>query len=116
MACIDAYPLAGLVRAIESEDLTALSRIPGVGKKTAQRLCLELKGKLQPGIEIPSTTKPAPAAPAEDILALALTRLGYSRSEIDAARLRMKSDGVSDDAKPEDRVRAALRILSGGDR
>jgi Holliday junction DNA helicase RuvA len=113
LACLDGLPLANLVRAIEAEDLATLSKIPGVGKKTAQRLVLELKGKLPMPFQ-PIGSAPA-AAPADDTFALALTRLGYSRVEIESAKARLAKDGVPADAPATDRVRAALRVLSGRD-
>jgi Holliday junction DNA helicase RuvA len=78
-----------LVRAIRSQDVARLTKIPGIGKKTAERIGLELKDRL------PSTLQPSAAAPAgpgdqlRDDLLSALTNLGYQRpiaeKAIDAA-------------------------------
>ena len=68
--------------ALRASDVARLTRIPGVGKKTAERLVLELKDKMQGLAAWPRP--PAPAAPrrtAKDDLVSALVHLGYSRPE-----------------------------------
>jgi Holliday junction DNA helicase RuvA len=116
LACLDAYSLDQLSRAVDGDDHATLSRIPGVGKKTAQRLALELKGKLPASFSPRPDAPAAAAAPAEDTLALALQRLGYGRAEIDRARAALVRDGIPDTAPVSDRLRAALKALYGGDR
>lgn len=100
-----------LARAVETDDQATLVRVPGVGKKMASRLCLELKGKLPVSF---SPTAPAPvAAPARrppDPLALALAQLDYRKSDIDRA-LADPAVGGPDDGPLEERLRAALRVL-----
>lgn len=114
LAVLDALGLDALAAAVAADDLRALSLAPGVGKKLAQRLALELKGKL------PASFAPLPApaaAPAEagpDLFALALARLGYARAEITRARERLLADGLGEDAAVADRVKAALQILARG--
>jgi Holliday junction DNA helicase RuvA len=97
-----------LVTALRSNDLARLTRIPGVGKKTAERLVLELKDKLQ---ELPASAA-APAAPggaAEDV-ASALVHLGYSRPEAErAAERAVREHG---DGRFEDLLRFALQVVS----
>jgi Holliday junction DNA helicase RuvA len=97
-----------LVAALRSSDLARLTRIPGVGKKTAERLVLELKDKMQ---DIPSSAAaPArPSAAADDIVS-ALVHLGYSRPEAERAverTLREHGEG-----RFEDLLRAALQVVS----
>jgi Holliday junction DNA helicase RuvA len=97
-----------LVAALRSSDLARLTRIPGVGKKTAERLVLELKDKLQ---EIPSSAAPpaGPSAAADDIVS-ALLHLGYSRPEAERAverTLREHAEG-----RFEDLLRASLQVVS----
>jgi Holliday junction DNA helicase RuvA len=68
-----------LVRAIRAQDVARLTRIPGVGKKTAERIGLELKDRLPHAV---AAAEPATAAgddPREDLLS-ALTNLGYNRA------------------------------------
>lgn len=71
-----------LVSALRGNDLTALTRIPGVGKKTAERMVLELRDKLEGLTAAPS---PAPASRMEEDVISALVNLGYQRSSAEAA-------------------------------
>lgn len=98
-----------LVAALRSSDLARLTRIPGVGKKTAERLVLELKDKMQ---ELPSAEATAPEAPraAADDLVSALVHLGYSRPEAERGverALREHGEG-----RFEDLLRKALQLVS----
>jgi Holliday junction DNA helicase RuvA len=111
LSALDALGADGLHAAVEADDLRALSSIPGVGKKTAQRLALELKDKL-PAPEFTATARsPVKVAP-DDQLPLALARLGYTKSEIDRALMALADAGVAADADVGDRLRHALKVLS----
>jgi Holliday junction DNA helicase RuvA len=110
LACLEGMALPALVRAIETDDITALSKIPGVGKKTAQRLGLELKGKLPTALDRRPTLTP-PDPPATDTLGLALSRLGYSKLEIDHVHEGLKRENVGPEVALADRLRVALRLL-----
>lgn len=68
--------------AIEHKDLTALCRVPGIGKKTAERLIVELRGKMFPFLGLDST--PASPLPILDAVC-ALVNLGYSQSHAQQA-------------------------------
>lgn len=71
-------------RAVLHEDVGTLTRIAGVGKKTAQRLILELRGKLTPGIgdgDDGALPDVVPATPASEEALAALVALGYSEAE-----------------------------------
>jgi holliday junction DNA helicase RuvA len=96
---------AALRDTIESERVDALLRVPGIGRKTAQRVILELKGKLVPlGMPVP-----APPAAADSDLVTVLVNLGYSVAEAtEALRGVPGREGLSD----EDRLRAALRYFA----
>lgn len=111
MAALDALGLDALRQAVELNDVLSLCRIPGVGKRTAQRLALELQGKLPAGElgELPASGGASPAAASSDTFALALQQLGWSRSEIEAARSRLQADGIPESTPVNERVRAALR-------
>jgi len=87
-----------MVRAIRGNDVARLTRIPGIGKKTAERMVLELRDKLpDPG------TPSLPAMPTisgmeEDVLS-ALTNLGYQRAVAEkalAAAVKLRKDGPFD--------------------
>jgi Holliday junction DNA helicase RuvA len=101
-----------LARAVNGNDLRALTQIPGVGKKTAERIVLELKGKLGGGpAAIPTTTRATP----DDPLPLALAQLGYKKSEIDVALARLADKGMA--AAPlNERLAESLRIFAAGGR
>jgi Holliday junction DNA helicase RuvA len=100
-----------LVDALRTSDVARLTRIPGVGKKTAERLVLELKDKMQGLTAAPDTpAAPAPGSPKDDLLS-ALVHLGYSRPEAERAADRaLREDGSG---KFEDLLRRTLRLLSG---
>jgi len=104
-----------LVAALRGGDVPRLSRTPGVGRKTAERLVLELKDKVQPEPADAATESPAPAAagPAEDLVS-ALLHLGYTRADAERGAERALRDGVDD--RFEDLLRRALQLLSGGRR
>jgi Holliday junction DNA helicase RuvA len=67
-----------LSAAIRTNDLARLTRIPGIGKKTAERMVLELRDKLPPASGISTPTTPTLSALEEDVLS-ALVNLGYQR-------------------------------------
>ena len=93
-----------LAAAVESGDIKSFTAVPGVGRKTASRILLELKGKLELDWSIAS-------APALDSNALdALTALGYSQLEAREALSELAED---DTPTTEDRVRLALQHLAG---
>lgn len=91
--------------AVENGDAALLTRVPGIGKKTAERLVLELKGKLV-GSAFAGALMPAASANQADITS-ALVALGYSEREAQAAVRTLPADiGVSDG------IRQALKSLS----
>ena len=99
-----------LVSALRANDLARLTRIPGVGKKTAERLVLELKDKMPALAAGPEAPPPASAASPKDDLMSALANLGYSRPEVERAVDRALAE--SGDGRFEDQLRAALQQLA----
>lgn len=89
---------AELAAALATGDVAALARAPGVGKKTAERLIVELRSKVQ------RVSAPARPAAAEDDAVAALVALGYSTAEA-ARALR----DVAKNGSTTERVQAALR-------
>ena len=98
-----------LVEALRGGDVVRLTRIPGVGKKTAERLVLELRDKMPPpGAPPAAERKPTPT---RDDLLSALVHLGYSRPEAERGAERALKEGG--DARFEDLLRRSLQVLSG---
>jgi Holliday junction DNA helicase RuvA len=81
----------GLRRAIGAEDLTALCLVPGIGRKGAQRMVLELKDKLTGAHAVTASSAPG-AAPWRDLLADALTGLGWSQAQADEVVVRLAAE------------------------
>jgi Holliday junction DNA helicase RuvA len=83
---LSGLPVDEMVGAIRSGDLVRLTRIPGIGKKTAERMVLELRDKLPPTTGA-SEMAAAPASPVEEDVISALVNLGYQRAAADKALL-----------------------------
>jgi Holliday junction DNA helicase RuvA len=100
-----------LAAALRASDLVRLTRIPGVGKKTAERLVVELKDKM-PAIVEPEASRPASSGGGvKDDLLSALANLGYSRGEVERGVDRALQE--EPDGRFEDLLRRSLRVLSG---
>lgn len=99
-----------LISAVLAGDHRQITKVPGVGPKLAQRICLELKDKLaKTGFSADEGSGPRPSilAETEEDAINALLALGYSRTEARAAVAKCSADN------PEDMIRQALRQLSG---
>ena len=79
---LSGMPATEMVAAIRSGDVARLTRIPGIGKKTAERMILELRDKLEAFGEAPA---PRVATPVEDDVLSALMNLGYQRAAAERA-------------------------------
>jgi Holliday junction DNA helicase RuvA len=117
IALIDTLGLPNLVQAIVTGNIRALSKTPGVGNKTAERIALELKTKLAEwrqlaGVATPaSSTGPAPAI-QEDV-EMTLLALGYDNNEVGQALHAISQDGlVAKSTNAEDWIRSAIAWLS----
>lgn len=106
LAVLSGLSVAELAQAVTLQDAARLTRIPGIGKKTAERLMLELKGKLAADLGTPSST----ASPdANTDVVRALIALGYNEREATAAmRTLPTGTGVADG------IRLALKSLARG--
>lgn len=98
-------------RLVAYEDIAGLSRLPGIGRKTAQRMILELKDKLAP-MAVKEKAQPGGKDATHREALEALEALGYTRSEAVQA-LGMLAPGAGTGAGVEELVRAALRHLGG---
>ena len=87
-----------LARAISQEDTSAIERVPGIGKKGAQRMILELKGKLS-DLSSGGTYK-GHQPPWREQLTSALVSLGFSPKESDSAISSVVNDLHADDGEP----------------
>lgn len=107
---------AMLIQCILKEDLVTLTRIPGLGKKTAERLIVELKDKMEQfhTISLPTSTTPlskSSSSPSHNNdLLMALKTLGYHTEEIRRA-LRSASDQLRSDMKLEESIKILLKHL-----
>lgn len=105
LSVLSGLSLADLADAVARRESGRLTRIPGVGKKTAERLLLELQGKFAAGGS--SVTQGAATASSGSDIVNALLALGYNEKEADwAVRQLAKDTNVSDG------IRQALKLLS----
>ncbi len=105
LSVLSGLSLADLADAVANKEAGRLTKIPGVGKKTAERLLLELQGKF--AVAGANATRGAAAASANDDIVNALQALGYNEKEAAwAAKQLPKDAGVSDG------IRQALKLLS----
>ena len=101
-----------LVTALQRNDVVRLTKIPGVGKKTAERIVLELRDRLPKAMEAVAVGAPPPAPGDElrDDLTSALVNLGYHHQAIDKALDRILKDQPA--LSFQDVLRLALKDLS----
>ena len=104
LAVLSGLSVADLAQAITLQESGRLIKVPGIGKKTAERLLLELKGKLADAIG--GASGPAQPSARTDIQQ-ALLALGYNEREADAAL-----KGLPADASVSDGIKLALKALS----
>lgn len=108
LAVLSGLPPAELVQAIAGSDVARLTSTPGVGKKTAERIVLELKDKIT--AMTPPGAATTPSGPREDLIS-ALINLGYHRPVAERAVERVMKDGP--ETGFETALRAALKIIGG---
>ena len=110
LTVLSGIPPGELIEALRKQDLRRLVAVPGVGKKTAERMTLELSEKVQKisGEPLPTETT---AVSSDDVVS-ALVNLGYRRSEAERAVDTVARLGVPADFG--DYLKAALKRLTGG--
>ena len=116
MTIISSLPVHSFCHAINNGDLNLLKKISGIGKRTAERLLVELKGKLDhivPAITLPTAAQlpPTAQAAAEDAV-LALERLGFKRDRIDKAIQKLLTELDPKQCSAENLIRKALQTLN----
>lgn len=104
LAVLSGMSVTDLHHAVGAQDSGRLTKIPGIGKKTAERLLLELRDKLDVSVIMSSA---APGARDANDIANALFALGYSDKEIAWAVKQLPSDGSVTEG-----IRQALKLLS----
>jgi Holliday junction DNA helicase RuvA len=102
LSVLSGLSVGDLADAVARQEAGRLVKVPGIGKKTAERLLLELKGKLD------EVGQPSAHAPSSDVLN-ALLALGYSEKEAQAA-----VRGVTPGLPVAEAIRAALKALAKG--
>jgi Holliday junction DNA helicase RuvA len=106
-------PAGDLKRAIASGDINRLSGLPGIGKKTAERLVLELKDKIGPTSELaisagaPHSSGPSTGETINDVIS-ALVNLGYKESQ---ARKVLENMELTPGLTMEEALKGALKVL-----
>jgi Holliday junction DNA helicase RuvA len=105
LAILSGMSVNELAQAIAMQEAGRLTQVPGIGKKTAERLCLELKGKLAPDLGI-TGGKPQAIEASSEVLQ-ALLALGYSEKE---AHLALKQ--IPPETSVSDGIRMGLKYLS----
>jgi Holliday junction DNA helicase RuvA len=110
LSLLSSAPSDDLRRIIAAGDVAQLSRVPGIGKKTAERLVLELKGKIDiKGLPAGNAATPAQINANADLIDM-LVSLGFSASEANAAIAALPADAPTEF---EERLRLALRYFGG---
>lgn len=113
LAMLAVHSPDALRKAVSTEDLAALTMVPGIGKKGAQRIVLELKDRLGPPSAGISVQRPAQQAPSwRDQVQSGLLNLGWPARDAEAAiaAVEAEADGQAPDVATA--LRAALRKLS----
>ncbi|MFA5524510.1 MAG: Holliday junction branch migration protein RuvA [Tissierellales bacterium] len=93
---------------IASKDISALSKAPGIGKKTAERIILELKDKIDNNFDINEVDNNTISNDETEEVVIALISLGYTRGEVFRALSSFETHG----RKTEDIIKLALKKLS----
>jgi len=104
LSILSGLSVADLSQAVSRQEAGRLVKVPGIGKKTAERLLLELKGKLGPDLALPAASA---VSDAQADIAQALVALGYNERDANAA-LKALPPGVA----VSEGIKLALKALS----
>jgi Holliday junction DNA helicase RuvA len=96
----------GFVRCVQENDTAALTRLPGIGKKTAERLVVEMRDRLD---DVGGATAAGPSANPRDEALGALISLGYKPQEAAAMLRSIKEDGLTSEELIRRALQGALR-------
>ena len=108
LAVLSGASVDEFARLVQGGDITALTRIPGIGKKTAERMIVELRDRVD-GLAAGLTSTAAGAVPADPVseATVALQTLGYKPAEI----TRLVRDNAAAGDRAEDIIRKALKAV-----
>ncbi len=112
LAILSVHTPGTLRRGLADDDLDALILVPGVGKRTAQRLIIELKARLEmPDFDLSEATggQTTPRSEVRD----ALVGLGYSVEEVRGVLGQLTENASTEEATTENLLRDALKVLAG---
>jgi holliday junction DNA helicase RuvA len=111
---LSGMPAPELASAILHGELARLTKIPGVGKKTAERLVLELKDRLRTSglVNGARPSRPLPSASSDEALLSALVNLGYRPASAERTAETVRRN-LGATAPLEDQLREALRLIAG---
>ena len=111
---LSGMPALELARALVGGELARLTKIPGVGKKTAERLVVELKDKLKTSglLHAGSAAPSAPTAPGDSALLSALLNLGYKPAQAERTSEAVRR-ALGATAPLEAQLREALKLIQG---
>lgn len=116
IALLDTLGLQDMVQAIVTSNTRRLAQTPGVGNKTAERLCLELKAKLaewRTHTGLTTTPSAAPIPSLQEDVEMTLLALGYTQTEIQTALQTVgQQTTLSKSGDAEEWIRAAIAWLS----
>ena len=105
LSVLSGMSVADIAQAVTAQDASRLVKVPGIGKKTAERLLLELKGKI--GADIGLAPGAGPATDAQADILQALVALGYSDKEAQAAVKALPKDVAVSEG-----IKQALKALA----
>jgi len=109
LSLLSVHPPAALRRAVATDDVDTLTSVPGIGKKTAARLLIELKARLdQGGEDFEYSTGIERIDGPRAAVRVALASLGYSSDEVREAVRELPEDGTE-----QELLRLALRTMAG---
>ncbi len=118
LGILSALPVSGFCRAVTNRELTVLGKIPGIGKRTAERLVVELRDKLGPlaacSAPQPGRTPDAAAPQAVADAAMALEQLGFKRDAAMDVLYALAAELPEKELNSGNLLRLALQRLSRG--
>lgn len=112
LTILSGMPPADILSTIDSNDIVKLSTIPGIGRKTAERLILEMRDKLDGlSLDFVVTKDPGPEKELFDDALSALVNLGYKKSQAEQTLKKVYAEKVGD-TSIENLIKDSLNLLS----